>query len=459
MLTRIEVDGFKNLLGFSADFGPFTCIAGPNAVGKSNLFDVIEFLSLLADMPLEDAAQHVRSNSGQGSSSALFWTGPDGRATKMSLAVEMLVPNFLLHELGVEVRPGSVYLRYELELGDDGGLRLDGERLIARGGSLSSHLRFPHPQGFVELYDADADIRLGADEVVFDLANRSLPGGSKAAFKLGNATRTMLGRYANHEHPLVLAAHQELKSWRKLNLDPDVLRRPAKLGPRRANRERGSLAAQLRTLLDRGYYPEELSAQLALRLTGLTSVRGVSLREDEASGLLTIEARLVNGERVKGRELSDGTLRYLALAMLEFEEDDSLVVCLEEPENGLHPRMLGDLYELLRELALDPSAFNAQPSPEEIEEPPPPLRQLLISTHSSELVSEVYEHDPGSLLMASSILTKGPGDQPARVLRLHPIADSWRCTQGSRGVVLPVIDYVGRAVRPAGRASAAEEGP
>ena len=39
MLTRIEIDGFKNLLGFSAEFGPFTFIAGPNAVGKSNLFD------------------------------------------------------------------------------------------------------------------------------------------------------------------------------------------------------------------------------------------------------------------------------------------------------------------------------------------------------------------------------------------------------------------------------------
>lgn len=29
MLTRLEVDGFENLLGFHAQFGPFTCIAGP----------------------------------------------------------------------------------------------------------------------------------------------------------------------------------------------------------------------------------------------------------------------------------------------------------------------------------------------------------------------------------------------------------------------------------------------
>ena len=41
MLTRLEVHGFKNLLDFELDLGPFNCIAGPNGVGKSNVFDAI----------------------------------------------------------------------------------------------------------------------------------------------------------------------------------------------------------------------------------------------------------------------------------------------------------------------------------------------------------------------------------------------------------------------------------
>jgi hypothetical protein len=31
MLTRLGIDGFKNMLGLAIDFGPFTCIAGVNA--------------------------------------------------------------------------------------------------------------------------------------------------------------------------------------------------------------------------------------------------------------------------------------------------------------------------------------------------------------------------------------------------------------------------------------------
>jgi len=60
ILTRLKVDGFKNLVGVDVHFGPFTCVAGPNGVGKSNLFDAIRFLSALTEKPLMEAALSVR---------------------------------------------------------------------------------------------------------------------------------------------------------------------------------------------------------------------------------------------------------------------------------------------------------------------------------------------------------------------------------------------------------------
>lgn len=60
MLTRLCVKGFKNLVDVDIHFGPFTCIGGPNRMGKSNLFDAILFLQALADRPLVEAAMAVR---------------------------------------------------------------------------------------------------------------------------------------------------------------------------------------------------------------------------------------------------------------------------------------------------------------------------------------------------------------------------------------------------------------
>ena len=55
MLTRIEIDGFKTFEGFGMNLGPFLVILGPNASGKSNLFDAIRLLSHLAGMDLRTA--------------------------------------------------------------------------------------------------------------------------------------------------------------------------------------------------------------------------------------------------------------------------------------------------------------------------------------------------------------------------------------------------------------------
>lgn len=56
MITRMKISGFKNLVDVDVRFGPFTCVAGANGVGKSNLFDAILFLSALAKKPLIEAA-------------------------------------------------------------------------------------------------------------------------------------------------------------------------------------------------------------------------------------------------------------------------------------------------------------------------------------------------------------------------------------------------------------------
>ncbi len=115
MLTRLKVSGFKNLVDVDVRFGPFTCIAGANGIGKSNLFDAIQFLSALADRPLLDAASCVRDEAGRTSDvRSLFHRVGDEYDDEMSFESEMIVPLEGSDDLGQEAEATITFLRYSV---------------------------------------------------------------------------------------------------------------------------------------------------------------------------------------------------------------------------------------------------------------------------------------------------------------------------------------------------------
>jgi len=118
VLTRLEVDGFKNLLNFSIDFGPFNCIAGENGVGKSNIFDAIQFLSLLADNTLMDAALSIRGTDPETADlRELFWTDGVSNMDYFRMAAEMIVEPETEDDFGRPSKASSTYLHYEIQIG------------------------------------------------------------------------------------------------------------------------------------------------------------------------------------------------------------------------------------------------------------------------------------------------------------------------------------------------------
>jgi hypothetical protein len=72
----------------------------------------------------------------------------------------------------------------------------------------------------------------------------------------------------------------------------------------------------------------------------------------------------------------------LALATLKHDPQHKGVLCFEEPENGVNPRRIGQVVQLLRGLS---TQF------EEEAEAPFPARQVLLNTHSPVLVGEVSQ--------------------------------------------------------------------
>lgn len=465
MLTRLKVSGFKNLVDVDVRFGPFTCIAGANGVGKSNLFDAIRFLSALADRPFVDAALSVRSEDGRSSDVRhIFHRVADKYDDEMSFEAEMIVPAEGRDDLGQLAKATVTFLRYSLKLayrkdefdGDVGQafyqalgqIELISESLSPISpGEAFDNLLFDHSQVWRE--SAVSAVK-GKHKSPFistkgegdDRMVKLHPDGhqrrtlSLSAWQL---PRTALSSTNAIENPSALLARREMQSWRLLLLEPSSLRQPdefttpAKLGSDGAhlaatlyhlarfsgynsiNGTNGKAGkAESQNLTQQTDQAAQVYSQVSNRLADLIDdVSEVSVDRDEKRELLTLLVKGSDGTPHPARSLSDGTLRFLALAVLELDTEAKGVLCLEEPENGIHPERIPAMLKLLQDIATD---VHEPLGPEN------PLRQVVINTHSPAVVMQV----PDESILVAELKENVRGEQRFKSVRFGCLPETWR---------------------------------
>ncbi|HLM43422.1 MAG TPA: AAA family ATPase, partial [Myxococcaceae bacterium] len=248
MLTRLKVEGFKSLLNVDIRFGPFTCIAGMNAVGKSNLFDAIRFLHLLTRYPIMEAVKLLRETKGRSPDPrSLFTAFEDYRAPEMRFTAEMIVSRNVEDELGVATTAAISTLEYSLafKLADDdeGRLELLDESLKPiKVSEASKSLGFPSTKEF--RHSALQGVRRGGPFIDTYSGTKQITvhqekhGGRK--IPAPKSSRTVVGGSASSDFPTVLAAHREMESWKTLLLEPSAMRAPSIYGDPRFIDQRGA---------------------------------------------------------------------------------------------------------------------------------------------------------------------------------------------------------------------------
>lgn len=147
----------------------------------------------------------------------------------------------------------------------------------------------------------------------------------------------------------------------------------------------GNIAAVLSEWHERA--PEALAKLEAEFRRIVPEFKGLEFRE---VGVERVElfAR-VNGESVPADSLSQGTLYLLAVLALAFAPEPPAVVCLEEADRGVHPRMLREIRDALYRLSY----------PQDFGETRAPV-QVITTTHSPYLLDLFKEH-PEEVVLAN----------------------------------------------------------
>ncbi|MGI4875736.1 MAG: AAA family ATPase [Janthinobacterium lividum] len=394
MITRIEIDGFKSFSNFVMDFSPMTVVAGANASGKSNLFDALQLLSGLVQV---DDLRNAFSKQ-RGDAYELFTQYDDQHyAKQMTFKVDMLVNRTVRDGWGREASLKYTRLHYELTI-----VRVTNvhglEDLLVQHEELAA-IRHDDDKRWIKTIPKATrqDWRpptrggrrgigapyIGIRELVdgskaFVVSQDGNGGTGKREFPVTNATRTVLSGISSAEFPHALAAREEIRNWKFLQLNPELLREPTHhtmgMGGIRdtITRDGNNLAAALFRIKSTDSYALKL---ISHRLNNmLPSLTEVEVEDDQANKQYIIKVRSEGGRVFSSRVLSEGTLRLLALCVFQFDELHRGLLCFEEPENGIHPARLHEMTDLLLELSVD------------FTEAGTPLRQVIINTHSPGLV-------------------------------------------------------------------------
>ena len=394
MITRIKINGFKSLVQTDLYLGPFTCIAGANAIGKSNFFDALSFLSKLADKTIIEAAKSVRSENQKNSNIRdIFYRSGADFMSEITFEIDFLIPSTGVDDLGQTAKATITCLRYKL------GLKLNEESSIKEPIEIIKEELLPITLGearnsifFDKSNDWLSSVLIGRRSTknpFISYADGKIKlhqDGSKGRtteFIAEKMPRTLLST-VTAESPTAFLARQEMRNWMMLQFEPSALRQPNSIFEVKNAKIKANglnLPATLFRLQSSVNQDNDIYQKLTNRLKELVEdVTEISIDKDEKRDLLTLQIRFRDGLTLPAQSLSDGTLRFLGLAIIEEDSSGSRLICLEEPENGINPKKIYEMVELLKDKATDPEF--------EVDENNP-LRQVIINTHSPIVVREV----------------------------------------------------------------------
>jgi predicted ATPase len=340
VLSQFRVQGFKSLLDVELELAPLVVLMGPNAAGKSNILESLLLLSRLVTEQTLAAALEPPMRGYPLEAFSLRETGLEGllKQERAELTLTAVVrparingktpPSPLRYRVGVRTQPKAG----SLEICDEYLARLTRE---ADPDNIKQKPRIE---------------RSGNNLLVRQLGEAGHPRHEPLGL---NHTLASNRQYTGeHRYPDFDRLRAELSAWQTYYLDPRVAMREPQ--PPRETSDIGPrgewIAPFLYRLKESEAYSKHFRAIGRALRSAIPSIEGLDVDLDPRRGTLDILIRQ-NGAPFSSRVISEGTLRVLALCCIAGNPWPGELIAFEEPENGVHPRRIEVIANLLASMA------------------------------------------------------------------------------------------------------------
>ncbi len=381
MFDYIKIEGFRSFKRVELEMPRLAVLIGPNGGGKSNFLDLLMLMTEAGDGKL---ANGVLNRSGF--PSIAFGFDPS-REVRIELRLKEVMPRWKLGRV-----PGrddkALDVIFKMAARDYGSVAQVTEELVRQESAMEPSLS----ADIVSRGPAGAVFRGPGESGAVTDQRRNVSPTELAISQVKDPTK----------YPAASAVLDQLGRWtfyRDIDVGPESpVRQPALLRSDIRLLPNGSNLSSVFHAIQQEH-SNEWPEILEIMNTAYPDFVKLSVPAGGGDGKVILRwfERLYDKEGVSANLLSDGTLKLLCLIAILMNPDPPPLICIDEPELGLHP----DWIKLVAEMMQSAAART----------------QLIVATHSPQIVASL---DPEQVIVAE----KENGETSLRRLE-RPDLEKW----------------------------------
>lgn len=306
-LPSIKIRGYRPFRDITFQFTPLEVIVGANGSGKSSLF---EFLKFLREACYQEIPPEIVSGTiGQ---QIFHKPGPDKLWWSAEIDLRQPVPLYYQGEL----------------MGPVGATKIIFERVRTKEPLHAGY----GPYLFLNFKDGKGVVRDPEDKKF-----------KRKEWNLKKPNQLGLGAIADSTLVTLFNLREYIRAWRfynAFNINNEKIRRPVSTSQDPLlHEDAGNLSAVLFHLMtEHGDAFTELKSVIRSAIPGFKNL-SVKARGGPGEVIAFWQENVIDQE-LSLADLSDGTLRFIAWAVLCVMPIPPTLICIDEPDQGVHPRTL-----------------------------------------------------------------------------------------------------------------------